>query len=37
MRDVVPAFHPQAMGVAAIEQRVLRNFDPHGVFETGRF
>lgn len=37
MRDVVPAFHPQAMGVAAIEQRVRRNFDPHGVFETGRF
>ncbi|WP_213981035.1 FAD-binding protein [Sphingomonas sp. dw_22] len=37
MRAAVPAFHPQAPGVAALEERVRRAFDPAGVFETGRF
>lgn len=37
LRRVVPAFHPQAPGVAALEARVRAAFDPHGVFETGRF
>jgi glycolate oxidase FAD binding subunit len=37
MRCVVPAFQPRAGGVAALEQRVRRAFDPAGVFETGRF
>ena len=37
MRRAVPALHPQTAGVAALEARVRRAFDPAGVFETGRF
>jgi glycolate oxidase FAD binding subunit len=37
MRARVPALHPQAPGVAALEARIRRAFDPNGVFETGRF
>ncbi len=37
MRRAVPALHPQPAGVAALEERVRRAFDPAGVFETGRF
>ncbi|WP_380871697.1 2-hydroxy-acid oxidase [Sphingomonas sp. DBB INV C78] len=37
IRATVPAFHPQPAGVAALEARVRRAFDPAGVFETGRF
>ena len=37
LRSQVPALHPQPPGVAALEQRVRRAFDPMGVFETGRF
>lgn len=37
MRAHVPAFHPRAKGVAALEARVRRAFDPKGVFATGRF
>ncbi len=37
IRAAVPALHPQAPGVAALEARVRRAFDPAGVFETGRF
>ena len=37
MRAQVPALHPPAAGVAALEERVRRAFDPAGVFETGRF
>jgi glycolate oxidase FAD binding subunit len=37
MRAEVPAFHPLAPSVAALEARVRRAFDPNGVFETGRF
>lgn len=37
MRSRVAAFHPQPDGVAALEERVRRAFDPVGVFETGRF
>ena len=37
LRAQVPAFHPAASGVAALEARVRRAFDPNGVFETGRF
>ncbi len=37
MRARVPAFHPRARGVAALEERVRRAFDPEGLFETGRF
>lgn len=33
----IPAFHPPPSGVAALEARVRRAFDPAGVFETGRF
>jgi len=33
----VPIFHPPVPGVAALEARVRRAFDPNGVFETGRF
>ena len=36
-RSATPAFHPPAAGVAALETRVRRAFDPAGVFETGRF
>ena len=31
------AFHPPTRGVAALEERVRRAFDPHALFETGRF
>jgi glycolate oxidase FAD binding subunit len=37
MRAEVPALHPPAPAVAALEARVRRAFDPAGVFETGRF
>jgi glycolate oxidase FAD binding subunit len=37
MRAAVPALHPPSAGVAALEARVRRAFDPAGVFETGRF
>jgi glycolate oxidase FAD binding subunit len=37
VRAVVPALHPQAAGLAALEARVRRAFDPAGVFKTGRF
>ena len=37
VRAEVPALHPTAPGVAALEARVRRAFDPAGVFETGRF
>ena len=37
MRAQVPALHPPTPGVAALESRVRRAFDPAGVFETGRF
>jgi glycolate oxidase FAD binding subunit len=37
MRAAVPALHPPAAGVSALEERVRRAFDPAGVFETGRF
>lgn len=37
IRSAVPFQHPRAPGVAAIEARVRRAFDPAGVFETGRF
>lgn len=36
-RAAVPALHPQPAGIAALEARVRRAFDPAGVFETGRF
>lgn len=37
VRAAVAAFHPQPLGVAALEERVRRAFDPAGVFKTGRF
>lgn len=37
MRATVPAFHPKSAGVAALEHRVRRAFDPAGVFATSRF
>jgi glycolate oxidase FAD binding subunit len=37
LRAAVPTFHPQAAGLAALEARVRRAFDPARVFETGRF
>jgi len=37
LRAATPTFHPPAPGVAALEARVRRAFDPLGVFETGRF
>ncbi len=37
MRATVPMLHPQFAGVAALEARVRRAFDPAAVFETGRF
>jgi len=37
MRAHVPALHPRAAGVAALEARVRRAFDPAGVFASGRF
>lgn len=36
-RSRVPMLQPLAAGVAALEQRLRRAFDPQGVFETGRF
>ena len=36
-RARVPAQHPRAPGLAALEERVRRAFDPAGIFETGRF
>ncbi len=37
MRSKVPALHPRPAGLAALEQRVRRAFDPSGVFATIRF
>lgn len=37
VRAHVPAQQPRPAGVAALEARVRRAFDPDGVFETGRF
>jgi len=37
LRDRIGAFHPAVPGIAALEERVRRAFDPNGVFETGRF
>jgi glycolate oxidase FAD binding subunit len=37
LRGRTPTLHPQPSGVAALEARVRRAFDPAGVFETGRF
>jgi len=37
LRAQHPAFHPPEPGIAALEERVRRAFDPQGVFETGRF
>jgi glycolate oxidase FAD binding subunit len=37
MRSRIPAPHPSVSGVAALEQRVRRSFDPQDVFVTGRF
>jgi glycolate oxidase FAD binding subunit len=37
LRAQVPAQHPRAAGVMALERRVRRAFDPAGVFEGGRF
>ena len=37
MRSQIPAFHPRPSALAALETRVRLSFDPHGVFETGRF
>jgi glycolate oxidase FAD binding subunit len=37
LRSSVPAFHPPLPGVAALEARIRRAFDPAALFETGRF
>lgn len=37
MRARIPAFPPRPAGVAALEARVARAFDPAGVFATTRF
>jgi glycolate oxidase FAD binding subunit len=37
LRAQVPAQHPRPPGVAGLEARVRRAFDPNAVFETGRF
>ncbi|WP_340316427.1 FAD-binding protein [Rhizorhabdus argentea] len=37
MRNALPLQHPRTPGVAALEARVRRAFDPAGIFETGRF
>jgi glycolate oxidase FAD binding subunit len=37
LRATTPFQHPRASGVAALEARVRRAFDPKDVFETGRF
>lgn len=36
-RATIPAQHPRPAGVAALEARVRRAFDPDSLFETGRF
>lgn len=36
MRHVVDVFHPQAPGVAALEERVRVSFDPRAIFNRGR-
>jgi glycolate oxidase FAD binding subunit len=36
-RAAIPAFHPPEEGLALLEEKVRRAFDPEGVFETGRF
>lgn len=37
MRSTLSAHHPRPSGVAALEARVRRAFDPDSLFETGRF
>lgn len=37
IRAQVPALQPLAPGVAVLEERIRRAFDPQGVFEIGRF
>lgn len=37
LRRRIAALHPRAPGVAALEQRVRRAFDPLDIFATGRF
>lgn len=37
IRATIAMQHPRQPGVAALEERVRRSFDPAGVFETGRF
>jgi glycolate oxidase FAD binding subunit len=37
LRAVTPVFQPEPRAVAALTARVRQNFDPHGVFEVGRF
>lgn len=37
VRAQVPFFHPASDGIAALETRIRRAFDPESVFETGRF
>src|SRR3546814_14425550 len=37
IRGSVPAQHPRHPQVAALVARVRREFDPAGIFETGRF
>ncbi|MBB3860421.1 glycolate oxidase FAD binding subunit [Novosphingobium hassiacum] len=37
MRQAIPVQHPRLAGVAALEARVRRAFDPDCIFETGRF
>jgi len=37
LRNRTPFQHPRAAGVAALEARVRRAFDPAGIFETSRF
>lgn len=37
LRKLCPPFHPQPAGLAALEQRLLRAFDPAAIFDTGRF
>ncbi len=37
LRARVPALHPPEPGVAALETSICRAFDPHRVFDCGRF
>lgn len=37
LRRTVACLHPQPRGIAALETKVRRAFDPAGVFETARF